>query len=172
MSYIAFGTIELRERLEFDRLSRLSMAFERRAMEEGLFLRQGPYAFDPGEDITESFPPGLQDPYGRFLPYLVTESPIENTSDDLVVPNQIFADENEWQAALRKNMLRIQRMILTLMEFQEVVEITLFLSENLCHETEYKEIVTGVEQLAEIVVQHSPNIFYVPALKLVLTKEA
>lgn len=168
---MAFGAIEFKERLEFDRLAILSMGFARLAMEEGLVLHLGPFAFLAQQGMIRALHLELDDAYGQSFPFLLTESPIRNTSDDLVVPNEVFADEKEWETALLKNMLRIQRLIGSLMAFEEVLEITLLFSEGFADESEYKEIATAVVHLAETVVKHSPNIRDVPPLRFVLTKD-
>lgn len=80
--------------------------------------------------------------------YLLTDSPISNTSDDLVSPWSV--DVTGWgeRSPFRENLERMGRFFLAVSELGQFRDIVIYCSEGF--DTSYEEIRANVNQFAEV----------------------
>jgi hypothetical protein len=163
MSGFVYGTIRFIRALDYDELSKLSFELEKAAIDEGVFLQMG-------VNIVQRF---IFEELGitrgwhavEELPFLITDSPISNISEDLISPDAFGVPDHDWYQIIREHLLAIGRLLETITGLALVTGVTMYMTEGY---GEDQEIRTEPQHLADAILEICDDVAIAPSVKIVV----
>lgn len=169
MSHFVCGKVIFAESTGRDERKDASLNIFRQAFEKGFFLMLAPnisqsIVYEILGSTPRNFPPGEP----GELPFLLTDSPLSDTSEELLVASPTSWSLDAECLAFEVGVRRIQDMMSTIINTEGVKAIHLYFSDGGLDD-HYKEIAIKVSDLAKNILPNSRTADDLPSLKFVLS---
>ncbi len=139
MSYFAFGIIKYKKDYCKETLDNFAWEIFRRGIDNSLFLFLSPNI--PQKIINEMLDKQYYENNSN-LRFLVTASPISDTTDALISP-PYFGESD--LSSVYKNIFLIDKWIKEILKYDDVVKVELFLTEG--YDENFKKVRTSISEM-------------------------
>jgi hypothetical protein len=165
MSHLLCGKFVFKRPLPFESQTEFSFKLVEFAFSERLGLQLGCNIVQ--EIVFEMLRIERSHPNHEELPFLITDSPIADTSDNLIAPDVSAELSDSSDTELNQNLERVRQFLMLVGETGQVFSATILFSEG--YDDSFEEIHSSVTLFAE----HSLKAFHgrerVPSLKVMVT---
>lgn len=146
MSYFVFGIMNFTKQLEEEGENNLAFQVAERASATRLHVQLGYNIWHT--EVWEVLGVEPRAVRGVGLPFLLTDSPILDTSEELVSPWYVdVAGWGEW-SPFRGSLERIGKFFLSLSKVSEIKDLVVYFGQGV--DTSYEDIQVKVEQFTEV----------------------
>lgn len=163
MSYFIFGSIKYQNGLSENEISDLSWKIIKESLKNRLFILLG---FNVKVEIVKSMLKEQDPEIDKSLRFLITESPIEDTSDSLLSP---FDPKTSFLDLLNQKFLLLETFLKDILEIQNILSIRVYITEG--HDNNFIKKEVEIKNFAALLlIETKDSIYDIPSISILLKK--